>query len=479
MLNPSDIVVRPESLTERLAAEISAQAPAPPEPTPTIMAERFAPEGQRAPAEGPGRATGEPPVMPVFIPQPAGAASANRWLLVASIFVSLVPTAAILALLWQGMIALPGTSRAPIVLDYDQMADSRLASVGTVPVIVAPPAVEIAVKPEIVLTAPGRLAAKPGDEIAFDVAIDSAETLPARSVIAIRALPEGAMLSQGRPYADAEWNLRPDEIGDLRLKLPPTASGTSDVRVELVAADGSVLASAKTRLDVAPDPKAELILRADESGRVVDLIEHGQKMIDVGYFAGARAYFRRAAEAGSGEAALRLAATFDQEFIDKIGAHGIKADPAEARAWYERAKQLGVEGADEKLKALKEEWTNGDEPSQATEAEGPAPVLAEAEEGDGDIVPVVPVETTAAPASLATTSVPLPAAREEWVALLNYANVRAAPSTTADTLRVAEKGTKLRVTGRQGNWVQVTDPDTAEVGWIYSRFIETAQSPTR
>jgi hypothetical protein len=268
MLNPSDIVVRPESLTERLAAEIPAQAPALPEPTPTIMAERFAPEGQKAPAEGPSRPPVEPPAMPGLIPQQAGATSASRWLLVASIFVSLVPTAAILALLWQGMIALPGTGNPPMVLDYDRLADSQLASVGTVPVIAAPAAVEIAVNPDIVLTAPGRLEAKPGDEIDFDVAIDSADTLPARSVIAIRALPEGAVLSQGRPYADAEWNLGPDEIGDLRLKLPTTAAGSSDLHVELVAADGSVLASAKTRLDIAPDPRAELILRAEDRCRL-------------------------------------------------------------------------------------------------------------------------------------------------------------------------------------------------------------------
>jgi uncharacterized protein YgiM (DUF1202 family) len=44
---------------------------------------------------------------------------------------------------------------------------------------------------------------------------------------------------------------------------------------------------------------------------------------------------------------------------------------------------------------------------------------------------------------------------------------------------VAEKGTKLRVTGRKGNWVQVTDPATSEVGWVYSRFIETAEAPAR
>ena len=87
------------------------------------------------------------------------------------------------------------------------------------------------------------------------------------------------------------------------------------------------LTDASTRLDVAQDPKSTLILRADESDRVEDLIAHGQKMIDVGYFAGARAYFRRAAEAGSGEAALMLAATYDQESIDKIGALAVDRPP--------------------------------------------------------------------------------------------------------------------------------------------------------
>ena len=43
MLSPSDIIVRPASLTERLAPQPSPEAPAHPEPTPTTMAERFAP----------------------------------------------------------------------------------------------------------------------------------------------------------------------------------------------------------------------------------------------------------------------------------------------------------------------------------------------------------------------------------------------------------------------------------------------------
>ena len=81
------------------------------------------------------------------------------------------------------------------------------------------------------------------------------------------------------------------------------------------------------------------------------------------------------------------------------------------------------------------------------------------------------------PAGAAETS--LPAGSDAWVAIVSNANVRAAPSSTADTLRVAEKGAKLRVTGRQGNWVQVADPVTSEVGWVYARYIETAQAPER
>ncbi len=326
MLSQSDIIVRHGSLTERLAAAAPPQA----EPTPTTMAERFAPEAQKnaGGADGPARPPADPPLMPGIVPPRARVGSANRGLLVASMLVSLVPTAIILVLMWQGAIRMPGADRAPMVFDHEQFLDSQQASVAVAPaLLIEPPAAQPpaeAPKAEIALTAPGRLVAKTGEELAFDITIDSADALPARSVIAIRAMPQGVTFSQGRPYGDSEWNLTPDEIGDLKLRLPKTGIGSSDLRVELMAADGTILASASTRLDVAPDPKSTLILRADESNRVEDLIGHGQKMIDVGYFAGARAYFRRAAEAGSGEAALMLAATYDQEF-----------DRQDRRAWHQ------------------------------------------------------------------------------------------------------------------------------------------------
>ena len=484
MLSPSDIAVRPTNLTERLATNGSAEAPAHPEPTPTTMAERFAPEAQKAPADEPAWQAVEPPVMAGLIAERARArvSSTGQWLLITAILVSLIPTAVILALLWKGIIAIPGQSEAQKLTDRAPLAASERAAVMIAPVVQAPPQPEIAAPSfEVALTAPARIEAKPGEDVAFALSIDSSDALPARSVIAIRAMPEGATFSQGRPYGAAEWTLTPDEIGDLKLRLPEAATGGADLRVELIAADGAVLASATTRLDIAPDPKAALILRSDEAGRIADLIAHGHKMIDVGYFAGARAYFRRAAEAGSGEAALLLGATFDAEFINKIGAHGIKADPAEAHGWYERAKQLGVRDIETKLKALKEDF-NGDQlPVQATEAaEEPAPAEppAPAENKQAAAVkPATDVQGVEEDPPAGTVEASLPADGSEWVELTNYANLRSAPSSTADTLRVAEKGTKLRVTGREGNWVQVTDPATSEVGWVYARYIETAQAP--
>src|SRR4029079_6374199 len=118
--------------------------------------------------------------------------------------------------------------------------------------------------------------------------------------------------------------------------------------------------------------RAALILRSDEGDRIEDLIKHGQKMVEVGYLAGARAYFKRAVEAGSGEAALLLGACYDPAFIEKIGAQGIKPDPQEARNWYERAKQLGIADADAKLAELAREWPATRNPLQEAQA-GTAP----------------------------------------------------------------------------------------------------------
>jgi hypothetical protein len=49
----------------------------------------------------------------------------------------------------------------------------------------------------------------------------------------------------------------------------------------------------------------------------------------------------------------------------------------------------------------------------------------------------------------------------------------------ADTINVAEPGKRYQATGRQGNWVQVTDPATSETGWVYARFVAASEAPNR
>ena len=460
-LSQSDTVIRPKSLSERLAAE----TPAPPE----AMAERFAPGTERNLNGASGRTIIEPQRLQGLVPEPVR--SSNRALFVALLIISLVPTAIILGLLWQGAIRLPEEGSTIFKQDRATFVETQQAS------LAAAPQVETEARPDIALTADSRIEAKPGEEVPFNIAIDSVDMLPPRSIIAIRGIPQGATFSQGRPYGSSEWSLTPDEVGDLRIHLRKGTTEGTDMRIELVGADGTMLASATTRLDVAEDPRAALILRSDEGDRIEDLIKHGQKMVEVGYLAGARAYFKRAVEAGSGEAALLLGACYDPAFIEKIGAQGIKPDPKEARNWYERAKQLGIADADAKLAELAREWPDTRNPLQEA-LEGTAPPAAEEAGATGGAEgPADPAtQDSGRPAAVVPVG-PTSSGKEEWVELSGYVNLRKAPSQTAETLRIAQKGEKLRVIGRKGSWVQVTDPATHETGWVYSRFIETAQSP--
>jgi hypothetical protein len=148
-------------------------------------------------------------------------------------------------------------------------------------------------------TVPSTIEAEAGKESPFSITLNSADP-PPRSIITIQGLPEGTTLSDGRPYGDGGWTLKPDEVSDLRLRLPKGVSGHTNLRIALVGADGSPIAGAATQLNVANPP----ISRPEEKELVAGLIAHGQKMIDVGYLAGARGYFKRAAEAGSADAAL-------------------------------------------------------------------------------------------------------------------------------------------------------------------------------
>jgi hypothetical protein len=72
----------------------------------------------------------------------------------------------------------------------------------------------------------------------------------------------------------------------------------------------------------------------------------------IGDVTAARLAFQRAAENGDAQAALALGATFDPLVLKSLGAVGVAADPAQARAWYQKAAELGSRDAPQRLNQL-------------------------------------------------------------------------------------------------------------------------------
>jgi hypothetical protein len=194
-----------------------------------------------------------PPVKPAVVPPAVVAPPTPRGvkltpglgILIAALgFLALVPNLVLVAMFWFGASDQPS-----------QKATAHAAAMTQVP------AIETSLP--AVLTAPATIEAAASEEIGFPIALDGTDAVPPRSIIAIAGLPQGSAFSDGRPYGEAEWNLKPDQIGDLRLTLPATANGDSTLTIKLIAPDGAVIADAETILKVAAPAQEEAELPAD------------------------------------------------------------------------------------------------------------------------------------------------------------------------------------------------------------------------
>ena len=66
----------------------------------------------------------------------------------------------------------------------------------------------------------------------------------------------------------------------------------------------------------------------------------------------------------------------------------------------------------------------------------------------------------------------------EWMETKTAVDMHAKAEQSSETVKVVDKGLKLRVTAREKNWVQVSDSKSAITGWIYNRFLQPAEPPT-
>jgi hypothetical protein len=82
------------------------------------------------------------------------------------------------------------------------------------------------------------------------------------------------------------------------------------------------------------------------------LVERGDAFFSARDISSARLYYERAAEAGDGQAALQLGASFDPVLLERLGVRGLIGDPAQALSWYRRARELGMPQAEQRIESL-------------------------------------------------------------------------------------------------------------------------------
>ena len=103
---------------------------------------------------------------------------------------------------------------------------------------------------------------------------------------------------------------------------------------------GAAAPAARPATDTAPPTNAQALLQR------ADVYLRGGKPGE------ARVVLEQAAQLGSGVAALTLGAMYDPGRATQFTNLGLKADPTIARVWYERAKDLGVAEANDRLAEL-------------------------------------------------------------------------------------------------------------------------------
>jgi TPR repeat protein len=102
------------------------------------------------------------------------------------------------------------------------------------------------------------------------------------------------------------------------------------------------------------------VTRHIDADELAAMLRRAEDLIKASDLSSARLLLQRAVEAGSMQAALTLAGTFDPNVLAGQGFQDGAADIAMARLWYERAEQLGSSEAPRRLRQLASnslEWT--------------------------------------------------------------------------------------------------------------------------
>jgi hypothetical protein len=135
----------------------------------------------------------------------------------------------------------------------------------------------------------------------------------------------------------------------------PRAPTTSEHAVDIRPRAGGQSSPAEQTLPTpVPAERAapDFVTRQLDPDELASLVRRADDFIKSGDLSSARLLLRRAAEAGSMQAAFTLAGTFDPNVLAARRVQDSAADIAMARLWYERAERLGSSEAPRRLQQL-------------------------------------------------------------------------------------------------------------------------------
>ena len=170
-------------------------------------------------------------------------------------------------------------------------------------------------------------------------------------ILVLSGLPARTSLSGAERISSDSWLLPPDSMTKLEITVPEWSASLVEVGVELRRTNGAIAARSKAWIVVPPPQMPAATTKLDQAA-LKEVVQRGDQLLGRGDVVAARSLYERAAEMGSGPAALALGATYDPNRLWSLGVFGMVGNKERARQWYGRADQLGHPDAKARLKML-------------------------------------------------------------------------------------------------------------------------------
>ena len=189
------------------------------------------------------------------------------------------------------------------------------------------------------------------EPLPFGISLDGAS---GGETLTLAGLAAGTRLSAGTPLGSSGWLIPVRDIDKVLAYAPKDFVGVMDAAIDLRSASDQLIDSQVVRLEwiekkkegrptfqTEPANRPPALQPQLNPGEIATLIERAQDFLKSGDIAAARISLKRAANAGSAQAALELGMTFDPTILVERGVFGLAPDAAQARDWYDKAMQLG------------------------------------------------------------------------------------------------------------------------------------------